>query len=60
MTTPVISTTQDAPPAVPRRPAHPALAGLASGLLLYFAYPPADRGYLGLVRACAAPDAPET
>lgn len=33
------------PPTVPAR-AHPAVPALASGLLLFFAYPPADRGYL--------------
>ncbi len=32
-------------PPIPAR-AHPAVPSVASGLLLFFAYPPADRGYL--------------
>ncbi len=32
--------------AVGRRTSHPIVPGLSSGLLLYFAFPPADRGYL--------------
>lgn len=40
---------EDAPPASARAGAHPAVLGLASGVLLWFAFPPAGWSWLGWI-----------